>query len=91
MITKEKTIFSISYTVLELLPVEISPLGGDSPSKHYFFAYRSMQICLYPYKCSTLDTQNWFLGDLKGKESKSTVKIAEKQHFHGENKRLKIL
>jgi len=30
--------------------------------------------------------KNWFLGALKGKESKSAVKIAEKQHFHRENK-----
>jgi len=28
--------------------------------------------------------KNWFLGVLKGKESKSAVKIAE--HFHGENR-----
>jgi len=30
--------------------------------------------------------KNWFLGVLKVKGSKSTVKIAEKQHFHGENR-----
>ena len=29
--------------------------------------------------------KNWFLGVLKVKESKSAVKIVEKQHFHGEN------
>jgi len=30
--------------------------------------------------------KNLFLGILKGKESKSAVKIAEKQYFHGENR-----
>ena len=30
--------------------------------------------------------KNWFLGVLKGKESKSAVKIVVKQHFHGENR-----
>ena len=30
--------------------------------------------------------KNWFLGVLNGKESKSAVKKAEKQHIHGESR-----
>jgi len=30
--------------------------------------------------------KNWFLGVLKVKESESTVKTAEKQHFCGKNR-----
>jgi len=66
--------------------LKFSPLGGDLPCDHSFFAHRPMQICLYLYKYSTQMHKNWFLGVLKGKESKSAVKIAEKQHFHGENR-----
>ena len=61
--------------------LKFSPLGGDLPCEHSFLAHRPMQICLYLHKYFT----QMFLGVLKVKESKSAVKITEKQHFHGEN------
>jgi len=33
--------------------LKFSPLGGDLPCEHSFFAHRPMQICLYLYKYST--------------------------------------
>jgi len=81
---KEFFWFLIQFSSYDLL--KFSPLGGDLPCDHSFFDHRPMEICLYLYKYSTQMHKNLFLGVLKGKESKSAVKIAEKQHFHWENR-----
>jgi len=72
-----------SYGLLKFSPLA---LGGDLSCEHSCFAHGPMQICEYLHEYFAWMHKNWFPPVLKVKESKSAVKIAEKQHFHGDNR-----